>query len=220
MFGLGARTFEFRDLAELPRSYVVNAPRMTETAIMWGALKWGLPDEQFRRLDDMPMADIRKRFSEWESDSGIKLTEIVGLMSAIDKHGMEIEYDLIAKGMRLRDIPSRKSNWRDLLVILRMCGPHDRFYRAVNPDSANWDLTNSLLAEVADTLRWLQWAKTESAQDISSMPKPIPRPGVKSAGQSGDNKVRGRKMPLERAKERFDRPDPNRQKKLYDLFRN
>ena len=220
MFGWDARSFDFRDLAELPREIVADAPRMTDLSLMWGALKWGLPDEQFRWLDRMTIGEIRKRFRRWESDCQITIQEITGLISAINKHGMEIEYDLICKGIRLRDIPSRESNWRDLLVILRMSGPKDRFYQAVNPKSAQWDLTNSLLAELVDTARWIQWAKTENARDSSTMPKPIPRPGVASANESTDNKVKGRRMPLERAKERFDRPDPDRSKKLYDLFRN
>lgn len=220
MFGSGARSFDFRNLAELPRDLVADAPRMTELSIMWGALKWGLPDEQLAWLDRMTMREVRKRFRQWENDSNITVEEIIGLVSAINKHSMAIEYDLIAKGLRLRDIPSRETNWRDLLVILRMSGPHDRFYQAVNPKAAQWDLTNSLLAELVDSVRWLQWAKTDRATDISTIPKPIPRPGVASAGENNDNKVRGRRMPLERAKERFDRPDPDRNKKLYDLFRN
>lgn len=183
---------------------------------MWSALEWGLPSGQFAALDALPMRTIKREFDAWEKRCGITVLEIAGIIRAIDAYGMEIEYDLICLGTRLRYFPSPECTWRDLLVILRMSGPHARFTRVANPEGAQWDLTNLLLAEVVDTQRWLQWAKTESAQDPNTMPKPIPRPGVKSAKE---NVLKGRKMPLGKAKERFDRPDPERTKKLHALFR-
>jgi hypothetical protein len=214
------KSFDFNNLALLPREIVGGAHRMTEVSLMWNALEWGLPLEQFYRLDDMRMSEIRDLVADWEQDCLIKLAEIVGLINAIGKYSVEIEYDLICKGLRLRHFPSPECTWRDLLVILRMSDPSDRFYRAANPEAAQWNLTNHLLADMGDCLRWMQWAKTDSSQDISTMPKPYPRPGVPTAEETGNGGLKGRKMPLGRAKEKFDRPDPDRKKKLFDIFRN
>ena len=35
-----------------------------------------------------------------------------------------------------------------------------------------------LLAQVADSLNWLVWAKTKDAEHNRNRPKPIPRPGL------------------------------------------
>ena len=90
----------------------------------------------------------------------------------------------------------------------------------MHPESAGWDTTNMLLALVADELRWLHWAKTKGAE-YGSPPEPIKRPGIKTiyAGQERPGARIGKGMTMERAKERFDRPDPERIAKLHRMFR-
>lgn len=39
-----------------------------------------------------------------------------------------------------------------------------------------WDVSDYLLADQADSLRWLVWAKTKDARKNRKKPQPIPRP--------------------------------------------
>ncbi len=50
--------------------------------------------------------------------------------------------------------------------------------RAQFPNDWRWQLSEQLLADAVESLRWLVWAKTKDAQHKRNMPKPIPRPGV------------------------------------------
>lgn len=52
-----------------------------------------------------------------------------------------------------------------------------------------WQLPELLLADIADSLHWLVWAKTEAARKKRNMPKPIPRPGVPEPERIGDAPV-------------------------------
>ncbi|MEU2106497.1 DUF5361 domain-containing protein [Nocardia sp. NPDC019255] len=46
-----------------------------------------------------------------------------------------------------------------------------------------------LMADVADSLHWLMWAKTKSAQKNRGQPKPIPRPGIAKPERYGDTSM-------------------------------
>lgn len=46
---------------------------------------------------------------------------------------------------------------------------------------ATWSLNEYLLADVVDTLRWLQWAKTEDGSRGRNRPRPVPRPGIEES---------------------------------------
>lgn len=72
-------------------------------------------------------------------------------------------------------------------------------YRALHPDEAGWTLTNHLLAIIADTLRWLQWAKTKDGRKNRNRPDPIVRPGVRAAKKRTHPKVKGE--PLSRMRQ-------------------
>lgn len=65
-------------------------------------------------------------------------------------------------------------------VIIYQAAPDSPIIREVDPDVYSWTLNNQLLAEIADTLHWLRWAKTKGAQKKppEGMPDPIKRPGV------------------------------------------
>lgn len=141
-----------------------------------------------------------------------------GLLELIEDHGEALEADLLAAGWRLRDIPSDRFDWHDLLVFVRHISVNSRLFTKIRPKEAGWDLPTLLLAEAVDQLRWLHWAKTEAAANGGDPPAPIPRPGVApQEKRPGSGKIKG--MPMEKAKQVFDRPDPNRKAKLYNLFR-
>lgn len=106
---------------------------------------------------------------------------ILSLCLLIEEHGEAIEYELISHGLRLRNLGSEDFNWRDLKVIVRQCPRDSAIARAVEPDAATWGVQEQLLAEIADTLHWLQWTKTKdaAAKPPRNAPDPIPRPGIK-----------------------------------------
>lgn len=220
------RTFTFTDLCLIPKQVLLGSMNVNKETLMWSALRWALPSDQYALLDDMPMSSIREQVSWWEEQSGITLDEVVGLLRTVTRHKSEAEFDLIQAGLRLRDCPSEQFNWRDLMVLVKHADRHTRLFKACHPDAAEWDLNNQLLATAVDLLRWLQWAKTDKAQDPDSMPDPWPRPGVKSRERDLISKAgRPRKgMTIEKAKARFDRPtdaeqEADRAAKLYKLFR-
>ena len=102
------------------------------------------------------------------------------LLALIEEHAEAVEYVLITHGLRLRDVGTRRFNWRDLLVIVKQSPASSALYRAVHgQEESEWTLTNHLLAGMGDSLAWLVWAKTEDAAKKRNKPKPIPRPGVR-----------------------------------------
>lgn len=75
---------------------------------------------------------------------------------------------------------TRKFSWHDLRIIIEHSPRSSAVVQSQDPESANWSLDALLLAEVADSLKWLQWAKTKDGQRNRNPPKPIPRPGVQT----------------------------------------
>jgi hypothetical protein len=68
-------------------------------------------------------------------------------------------------------------------------------HRALNPNDADWGLSDLLLAEVADSLRVANWQRGGGKK--RDYPKPIPRPGVEP-----DTKVIGKgAIPLDQMDE-------------------
>ncbi len=88
--------------------------------------------------------------------------------------------ELIRHGERLRWMGSTRLSWRDVWVICTSAEPKSRLAVALNPRMA-WDVSDYLLATIADAQRWLVWAKTKDAQKKRNQPKPIPRPGETEA---------------------------------------
>jgi hypothetical protein len=130
-----------------------------------------------------------------------------------------LEADLMKDGLRLRDCPSERFNWRDLSVYVRHVGVDSNLFRAMFPDRAGWTLTNMLLAEMVDTLHWLQWAKTKDGQRGRNRPALTPRPGVAPAGKSRKTKAAPLSVIKDRMARRYGRDaDPDRPAKLTTLF--
>lgn len=80
-----------------------------------------------------------------------QLGGIVGLTELIDKHSEAIEFDLIALGLRLRDIGAT-FNWRDLLVIVRRSARDSALNRDINPTGWNDTWETLVLEEIVDRL--------------------------------------------------------------------
>ncbi|WP_431953980.1 DUF5361 domain-containing protein [Nocardia lijiangensis] len=105
---------------------------------------------------------------------------ILGLDALVQEHGEAIEYDLIGLGLRLRLLGTEALTWADLKAIVRHLPLESALLRVMYPDAHQWQVGQHLLAEVADSLRWLMWAKTDDGRRGRNRPDLIPRPGVKS----------------------------------------
>lgn len=89
-----------------------------------------------------------------------------------------LEFDLIDRGLRLRDFPSERNTWRDLVVIVRNLGSESAYFRVTHADTWNWDNQAMLQASMVDLLNILVWFKTADGQKGRNRPKLVPRPGV------------------------------------------
>lgn len=54
---------------------------------------------------------------------------------------------------------------------------HSALVRVMFPEHWDWDAKSDMLAAAVDSLAWLQWAKTEDAENGNNQPEPWPRPG-------------------------------------------
>lgn len=87
-----------------------------------------------------------------------------------------------------RSLPARRvADWA--MVLLR--DSETWTHKAMNPDWRWERLETHLLARIADSLTWLQWAKTKDGAKGRRMPDPIPRPGVEGYGRSKRGKFEG-----------------------------
>ncbi|WP_324188420.1 DUF5361 domain-containing protein [Nocardia higoensis] len=105
---------------------------------------------------------------------------ILGLDALLEEHGEAVEFDLIALGLRLRQLGTDVLSWRDLLAIIRWLPAESALLRSMDPVGSRWQVSQHLLAEMTDSLRWLVWAKTPDAQQGRNRPEPIARPGKKT----------------------------------------
>ncbi|MGW4364621.1 DUF5361 domain-containing protein [Nocardia takedensis] len=87
---------------------------------------------------------------------------------------------MISLGLRLRQLGTEELSWRDLKVIVRSLPGDSALLRTMYPEDFRWQLDQHLLADIADSLRWLVWSKSEDARQGRGRPEPIQRPGVKS----------------------------------------
>ena len=69
--------------------------------------------------------------------------------------------------------------WRDVWVICKAAPAKSRLAVALDPRMA-WDVADYLLADQADSLRWLVWSKTPDGEKNRRHPKLIPRPGART----------------------------------------
>jgi len=102
---------------------------------------------------------------------------MISLLDFIEEHRDAVASDLIDKGLRLRDFPSDRLTYGDLAAIIRNAPRTSAIARSVDPERAEWGVTDYLLAQVADAGAWLVWAKSADGAKGRNRPKPIPRPG-------------------------------------------
>lgn len=115
---------------------------------------------------------------------------IASLDVLIEAYPKAIKSDLIDRGLRLRDLCLVDDlNWDDLGAIIASAHPDSAIGRAIRGKDWSWQLQEQLLADMADSLRWLVWAKTEDARKKRNMPRQIPRPGVKQPERIGNAPV-------------------------------
>lgn len=218
------REFDLRTLAEIPAFVFRQA---THESLMWDVFGWGIVDylQGMLILDAAPMHLIRDLYAEWQKDSQIEVEQILQLIACIEKHGAPLEADLIQSGLRLRDCPSERFNWRDLWVYITYADTKSRILAASDPDRAGWDLHAMLLAQIADDTTWLHWAKTEAATKRGATPPDrIPRPGVKKKPTRPGSRTKPMPMSRIRKLAGLDKmheeiSDEQRQRKLENAFR-
>lgn len=107
---------------------------------------------------------------------------MTALARAIRDAPDEVELELIRAGLRLRDAPSRRLNWRDVYLIVKHAPRDSPIQRALaDDDGPIWSTSDYLLAKVVDALNAGNWQRGGGK---GTKPKPTPRPGdVKHAGR-------------------------------------
>ncbi|WP_054815426.1 DUF5361 domain-containing protein [Nocardia arizonensis] len=80
----------------------------------------------------------------------------------------------------MRQLGTDVLGWRDLKAIVTWLPADSALLRSMNPDGSRWQLSQYLLADMTESLRWLVWSKTSDAQHGRNRPEPIQRPGMKS----------------------------------------
>lgn len=94
----------------------------------------------------------------------------------------EVELEVLRAGLRLRDAPSRRTNWRDIFLLIRYAARDSPIQRALGDiDGAIWTISDYLLARIGDSINAGNWQRGGGK---GTKPKPIPRPeDVKHAGR-------------------------------------
>lgn len=103
---------------------------------------------------------------------------MIAVLDFVSEHRRAVAYDLLKLGLRLRDFPSPDLTYGDMLVIIQQAPRESAIARAVDPERAEWSLSDYLLAMIADANTWLVWSKSQDGQKNRNRPKPIPRPGM------------------------------------------
>jgi len=122
---------------------------------------------------------------------------IGGLASLLREHGEAIEYDLIRCGLRLSWLGTEALSWRDLLVLVRQCGPDTAFWRA-DPQRAVQTVEVDLLRSIQHATRLLVWQNTKDGAAGRNQPEPFRFPW-----ESVRDEYAGDVMPLDELKSRL-----------------
>lgn len=218
------REIDLRPISEVPEHILRQA---TVEGLMWDVFGWGLMDiRMLDVLDQAPMRMVKTLYREWQQDSQVRVMQILELIKLADDHGGALEADLIEKGMRLRDFPSPRHTWRDLLVFVTYAGVHSNTFAATKPKEAGWGRTEQLLAGMSDHLAWIQWSKTEAAYEGGEPPDLIPRPGIKPRAIRPGSRCKPAPISKIRQRAKLDEPQDKtpqenlaRQRQLEGLFR-
>ena len=112
---------------------------------------------------------------------------MIALSVLIDEHREAITSDLLDRGLRLHTL-GVDLRWSELKAVVArsVTDPHSALFRELSPDVAGWGRPEMLLADIADTLHWLKWAKTPDGAKNINHPDPIQRPGVEKPKRIGE----------------------------------
>lgn len=122
---------------------------------------------------------------------------IGGLVRLLREHGEAVEYDLIRLGLRLAWLGTSALSWRDLLVIVRQCGPDTALWRA-DPQRAVQTVEVDLLRSIQHSTRILVWQNTRDGAAGRNEPEPIWFPWERTRDEYA-----GDVMPLDELKSRL-----------------
>lgn len=107
------------------------------------------------------------------------------------------------RGLRLRDFPSERCTWRDLLVFVQHLDNNSAYYRTCHEGEWAWDMNNMLSAAAVDALNLLVWMKTEDGAKNRNRPHRVVRPGVTDESLDIKSFGRGSSMPADVLAEKF-----------------
>ncbi|QQU97779.1 hypothetical protein [Corynebacterium amycolatum] len=95
-------------------------------------------------------------------------------MDSDSRFSMAVERELIEAGVRWRWVNdgTDRLTWDDVIALIATTGPDSALARHYQGDDWQWNLTNQLLAHIADQQTMSAW------NGKGPKPKPIPRPGV------------------------------------------
>ena len=108
-------------------------------------------------------------------------------MDLIDKYGDSLEYCLIERGLRLRDVGSAHFTWHDLAILVKFLSSQNGnpFAVAIHGMKAQWTTTELLLNQISNAQRWLVFAQTKDASKGKPPPKPQYLPGTEPEDKQG-----------------------------------
>lgn len=90
---------------------------------------------------------------------GVTHEELLELLELLDEHAEPVTYDLLALGLRLRDLGTDALTWAELAAVVHQSPSGSALDRARNP-SHLWDLSHrQLLAAAADMLQVGNWQR-------------------------------------------------------------
>lgn len=140
---------------------------------LFNVLEHLFDEDTLEILDELTLDELEEF---WHLMTGSDITSMVQVTAMIAEHRVAIEYDLIALGLRLRNLGSDDFNWNDLAVVLSQSPRSSAFYRSLFPDEAEWGLQEQLMAAMVDYAAVGNWQRGEGKR--KDFPDPIPRPGV------------------------------------------
>lgn len=206
------------DLTLIPVETIDQVMRSKPDQRIWSLLELASDSETIAVIDQLNSKMLDNVIAAWEKHDLLKIEALFSTYRLSRKYRDSLEADLINIGLRLRNCPSSGFTWRDLWLFIKHTPLTSNMARVMFPDKAGWTRENMLLAEVADSLHWLQWAKTKSGSKGRNKPKPIPRPGVTAPAREGS---KPKASPVSVIKERFanrHRRVSDRETKIKDLF--
>lgn len=104
---------------------------------------------------------------------------IYALLDLHDAHPHALERELIALGVRWRDVGSEGFTWGDAWAVANAPAPGSALYVAMTPESRGWSADTYVMADLWDAIAQNTYVLVRANGGKGRKPKPYPRPGVK-----------------------------------------